>query len=261
MSKRAGCLFLSMSIGLHGLLAMLIFLNGQEPPVPSAALATKKHVLAVQVDEAALQKEIARLEDRERQEKQAAQAYQRTLAKQAKQARQVREKEEALGIALREENEQLRREMDEQRLRYQQAVKASEEKIKAEQAELAKVQQEVASWLAKKDQEPVVFDEISQQIKQEEVAYYTALIRNKIHQHWRQPLGLNLSGFTCKVAVTLSPTGEVTETQVIRSSGNVAFDRSTELAIHKASPLPVPNEMQLAGSFHQFTFTFCPEVA
>jgi colicin import membrane protein len=39
--------------------------------------------------------------------------------------------------------------------------------------------------------------------------------------------------------------GEVVEARVIKSSGNTTFDRQAELAVRKASPLPVPDNPRL----------------
>ena len=55
------------------------------------------------------------------------------------------------------------------------------------------------------------------------------------------------------------PGGDVTSVQVIKSSGDTAFDRSAEAAVYKASPLPMPDDPRVAQQLRSFTFTFKPE--
>ena len=75
-----------------------------------------------------------------------------------------------------------------------------------------------------------------------ELDSYVAAIHERVARVWsRQPgMGRDLS---CLVEARLIPGGEVTpgSVRVIRSSGNLAFDRSVVAAVYKASPLPVPS--------------------
>jgi colicin import membrane protein len=50
------------------------------------------------------------------------------------------------------------------------------------------------------------------------------------------------------------PGGEVTGIEVVRSSGNHAFDRSVEAAIRKASPLPQPKDPSVFARVINFEF-------
>jgi len=89
---------------------------------------------------------------------------------------------------------------------------------------------------------------------------YALLMRAKIHQNWRRPVGID-NIYKCKVAVRLGTQGEVLSAKVIDSSGNIEFDRSAELAIHKSSPLPLPPDEKTRVPFNNFTFTFEPQTA
>ena len=136
----------------------------------------------------------------------------------------------------------------------QKTKELAEQKIK----ELAQKQAtEVAAQKAQETNAPSV----NPRVLQNEITRFALLMRNKIHQHWRQPIGFDYDGLTCKVSVKLLPTGDVVEAVVIESSGSLEFDRSTELAIKKASPLPMPEDTSIAKEFRQFTFTFRPEAA
>jgi colicin import membrane protein len=73
-------------------------------------------------------------------------------------------------------------------------------------------------------------------------------IRSKILGYLRLPP--NLSGNPEVVfKVALLPNGEVVSAQLLRSSGQPAYDREMERAILKASPLPLPGDREAAASF------------
>jgi colicin import membrane protein len=46
---------------------------------------------------------------------------------------------------------------------------------------------------------------------------------------------------------------------VVRGSGNAAFDRSVENAVHKASPLPLPPDPTLFEHYREIEFLFNPQ--
>jgi TonB family protein len=84
-------------------------------------------------------------------------------------------------------------------------------------------------------------------------------VRLKVNRSWIRPMTAQ-SGLKCRVRVRSSPNGDVTEAQVIQSSGEPLFDTSVHNAILKASPLPVPEDQELfTKNFSNFTFTFDPD--
>ncbi len=89
------------------------------------------------------------------------------------------------------------------------------------------------------------------------VASFTGQIRQKVEQNWNQPPG-DISGLSCDVRVRLIPSGDVIDAQVIKSSGNVLFDRSVELATRKAAPLPLPRDPNMFHHFRELEFNFKP---
>lgn len=63
----------------------------------------------------------------------------------------------------------------------------------------------------------------------------------------------------CKILVRLIPSGDVVSVRITQSSGNIAFDRSVEMAVNKASPLPVPkSDTGLFDHFREVEFVFDP---
>jgi len=79
---------------------------------------------------------------------------------------------------------------------------------------------------------------------------FDAAIRQKVERAWTRPAGIP-DGLSCVVAVRLGPGGTVLSAQVVRTSGNAAFDRSAETAVRRADPLPMPDEPALAAPYRQ----------
>jgi colicin import membrane protein len=87
---------------------------------------------------------------------------------------------------------------------------------------------------------------------------YKALIRQRVSRSWSSPVGI-AKGLKCVVQVRLTPAGEVLSATVLRSSGNERFDRSVENAVHKAAPLPLPEDPTLFDNFREIEFVFDPD--
>ena len=211
-------------------------------------------------------------------------------AEQAKAAKALKEKEQKMTElkAQREATEKAKQQAEKKRKDEEKAAKAAKEqadKAKAELAE-AKKKQEAAAQKAKEEAKRIAEKKAQEeeakriaaekvrreaeekrqaaqreQLVQTLISQYAAKIQQRIQQVWRQPVGLDLQDFTCVLAVKLLPTGEVVEARVVESSGNIEFDRSSELAVKKASPLPLPSDEMAAQKFRHFTFTFRPEAA
>ena len=85
----------------------------------------------------------------------------------------------------------------------------------------------------------------------------TRIIMRKVERSWIRPPGTE-NGLTATIRVNVIPGGSVKNATVIKSSGNPGFDRSAELAVRKASPLPVPTDSKIFSQFRTFTFNFSP---
>ena len=89
---------------------------------------------------------------------------------------------------------------------------------------------------------------------------YQALIRAQVERNWNRPPGIR-PGLKAEFLVYTTPGGEVTRVQLLRSSGDAAFDRSALNAIYKATPLPFPEDREVAGYLSRtgFRFIFNPD--
>lgn len=67
-------------------------------------------------------------------------------------------------------------------------------------------------------------------------------IRQHVERYWTIPAGKDLRGLQVIVRLSLSPDGNITGLQVVRGSGDGAFDNSLVRAVRKAVPLPIPHD-------------------
>ncbi|HUL14236.1 MAG TPA: cell envelope integrity protein TolA, partial [Methylococcaceae bacterium] len=82
-------------------------------------------------------------------------------------------------------------------------------------------------------------------------------IKEAVERRWLKPPSAS-GGMSCKIQVRTLPGGEVVDVRIIVSSGDAAFDNSADLAVRKASPLPLPSDARLAGKFRSFNFEYKP---
>ncbi len=91
-----------------------------------------------------------------------------------------------------------------------------------------------------------------------EAQRYIPIIRERVRQFWERPVASG-AGLSAVVRVRLLPGGEVIpgSVQIVKSSGQTAFDQSVIAAVYRASPLPVPAGAAFAP-FREFDLTFRP---
>lgn len=275
MKKRFNKISFFSSFGLHAVLIALLVLGIETTiriPAEIPDEQSKQIIDAVMINKEVLNKEITRLKVQEKKKRDEELEKEREIVRKEKEIVEKRKKEEALLVELKKKNEQLKKEAAEQLQLKKKKDKEEKERLakekKQKEEDRKKLEKEKEEALAQKkleNEQKEAEERIRQQanikVKQNEITQHAMLIKSKINRNWRQPLGFDFRGFTCEIAVKLMPTGEVIDAVVTKSSGNVEFDRSTELAIRKASPLPMPANEELAKEFRQFTFTFRPEVA
>lgn len=119
--------------------------------------------------------------------------------------------------------------------------KAKEKRIAEQKAREAELQ---AQWAAEKD-------------GRERISV-TAAIKRKVQNSWLRPPSASSKDLQATVRVRLNDNGSVLLVQVLKSSGNAAFDRSVVSAVNKADPLPMPKSRTLISEFREFTFIFRP---
>lgn len=203
------------------------------------AEAEKKRQLALKKKQQEKKKKLAlekkkKLEQQKRKELEARKkAEQKKKADARKKAEQERKRKEKAAAKKKAEQERKRKAAAEKKRKA--AELAAQ---KSREAELA------AQWAAEKDQR--------------ERASVSAAIKRKVQRNWLRPPAASDRNLQATVRVRLNSRGSVLLVQVLKSSGNAAFDRSVVTAVNKADPLPMPKSKTLISEFREFTFIFRP---
>lgn len=212
-----------------------------EPVVPEAAdiaLEQEKKRRA----EAARQAELKKQEALKRQAEESARLEQERLEKErldqesAERARLAQEKERLE----QERQEKLKREQARRQMEQEMARQAQEE-LAAEAAQLRAAQARAQAAR-----------------RASTIEDFKRRIQVKIQSYVRLPQKL-AGNPEAEFRVTLLPNGEVLRATLVHGSGQAAYDVEVERAILKASPLPLPNEKEIAASFRDdLTLKFRP---
>ncbi|MGH8119079.1 MAG: cell envelope integrity protein TolA [Gammaproteobacteria bacterium] len=242
-------------------------------------------VNAVTVDKARVDAELKRLQQEEEKkrnaEKQRIEELEKKLEAEQKKADEIKkqrleEEKKLLATRQKKEEEQQKQEeaqkklaeLEEQRkleeekkARTEAEKKRLEEEKKKNEAELKKKEEEKKRQVAEKAlQEQMEAEErLAQETADRELA---ATLGNEIHD--KIAGFFNLAGLpenlSCKLRVNLLPSGEVVGVSILESSGNDIFDRRALTAVQKASPLPVPQDVETFErlNLRESTFIFKP---
>ena len=268
---------LGAAVGIHLLLLLVMFFGvnwtDDAKPLPATPV-----VQATVVDQAALDKEIKKLkaaEDKKRKQKEAAEKKKKAEAKRKaeaeRKAAEKKKQEAAKKKRLAEEKkkkaaaekkrlaeEKKKKAAAEKQRKAEEAKKqaAAEKKRKAELAARKKAQAEKKKAGAAARQLEL---EAQYQAEQDltEKQLIMAAIQQKVDRNWLRPPGTSQS-LSCEVRVRLGANGSVLLVSIIKSSGDVGFDRSVESAVNKADPLPMPTSPRLVSQFRDIRFVFKP---
>ena len=225
-----------------------------------------KVIEAVAIDEKKVQAEINKLKKSEKRKER----DQKRLQENAKKAKKDRKKEERKLQALKKKQKEQERINKDKQIKEKKRLAEIEKKQKATEDKLNRLEQQRLEKQAELEREEKQRREkiaekkrIADQQKravyeQSEVSKYKGMIRSQITRNWIFPASYQ-KGMRCKVLVRLIPSGDVVSVRILQSSGNIAFDRSVEMAVNKASPLPVPkSDTGLFDHFREVEFVFDP---
>jgi len=269
-----------LSVAFHVALIAALTVGVRFVRAPRAPVAAAESVAieATVVDEAIIEREIARLEqqeqaeiqrrqEEERRAREQAEAAQRELEAQQRQleaarVEQQRRDQEAQAEQQRLTELQRQREAEEQRAQEAERQRVAEEQRLAEQraaeerrrqeeerqrqeAERQRIaeEQRLAAQRAQAEaelQRAMAAEEERRRAEQAGLLdQYVLLIENRIERAWIRPASAS-AGLRCEVAVTQIPSGDVIDVQVRTCNGDDAVVRSIEAAVLRASPLPQP---------------------
>ncbi|MFB3110769.1 MAG: TonB C-terminal domain-containing protein [Gemmatimonadales bacterium] len=250
-----------LSTGLHVVVALVLTLgvglSGRpQYPAPGQQVAIEATI----VDEAMIQREMARLEELEQAEILRQQEEERVAREQADAARRQLEEEQRRLEGARQDRERATR-VEEQRLADLQQQREDAERLRAEEeARLAK-EREAEAQRQREEQQRLAREAEEQRRRAESEAelqrvlavederrraeqsglldQYIRLIVNRIEQNWIRPATAQ-PGLECEVRVMQIPSGDIVDVRVDRCNGDDAVIRSIEAAVLRSSPLPRP---------------------
>ncbi len=227
-------------------------------------LEEQKEAERKKVEEQKRQAELKRKQEQEAKRKAEAEKKRQSelaLKKKAEAEKQRKEEEarkKAEAEKKRKEEEARKKAEAEKKRKEEEARKKAEAEQKRKQEEARKkAEQELQARLAAEQAREAAQ---RQSAMQRMVDEYVLYIQEKVQRSWIRPPSSG-SELSCTVEVRLIPSGEVIDAQIVRSSGNSAFDRSVEAAVFKASPLPVPPDPVVMEQFRSLRFEFKPGAA
>lgn len=279
-----------LALGLHAILILAFALSPSTPTAPkspSKAVATSAPVQAVAVNPQQIQAQVDQIKAAEEAKQQAARKQQEDLQKQANAAEKKRLQEEARFAKIKEAQKKAEKDLVEK----QKAATAELEKIKkqqveekkkleADKAKEAKEEKKAAAKKTKEDKEKALQEKLATEESkadkastedkpsekkneidskiQGELEKYQGLITQAIGRQWIVPDNVNQE-LSTKLLIKLAPGGMVIDVKLVTSSGDAALDRSAIAAVHKASPLPVPEDADIFDKFREFNLTVQPK--
>jgi colicin import membrane protein len=162
----------------------------------------------------------------------------------------LKEEEIKLAQAKKQQDELKKRQEEEEQLRKEVAEKKRQEELRL--AEQARKKQEAERLAAEQKQRQVAQDKQDMTV----INSYVARIANAIEREFNTA-GLT-EGLSCIFEIRMIPGGEVAEVKIVKTSGNSVFDSRAEIAVKRASPLPVPDNPRIFGKMREIRLTFAP---
>lgn len=241
-------------------------LNVERPPVVKAVLvqenpqARNERVEQQRLEDQRAAEQQRREEEQRRQEQEQERQAQleRERQQQAEeerrqaelQAQREREQQEA---EQRRQEEERRRQEEEQRRQEEDRRRQEEEQRRQAEAEAERQRQEQARI----QQEAAERAETDAEI----IASYTSIIHDLVQQRWSRPPSAR-NNMEAVLRIRLLPTGDLVDVEIVRSSGDDAFDRAAENAVRavgRFSELQGMPPRLFERSFRSLLLTFRPE--
>lgn len=250
------------SVGLHGaLLAFLFF--GLSPELVKTEIKVPNVVQAKLVkleDQSKTQKPVTdkpKVVDLTQKRKE--QERQKQLAEQKKQQEIKRREDEAKkkAAAERQKKEQEQKTQEAKRKKEEEERKAKAEAERKQQEQLRR-QQEQQAFEDALAQEEALLQEQSYAVTAQS---YMSVIAQRVIQNWSRPPSAR-NGMQCILLIHLVPTGRVVSVDVLKSSGNAAFDLSAVQAVKKVEQFDEVKEMPsqvFERHYREFELNFHPQ--
>lgn len=250
------------SVAVHLVLVGILAFTLWERPQPPETAVNKPIIQARAVDEATALEPIRRREAEERRKK--AEAERKRQEAEAEKKRRVEEQRKKAEAEKQRQAEIKRKKAEAEKKRLAEEQRKAEEKRRTEAARKAEEERKLKEDIERRQQEMLQrmeaeakqLEEEARQQRQQRLSrqqsQYVAAIQNKVARNWLRPPGS--TGTLCTVVINQIPGGEITGVVVAGCDGDIAFQRSVEAAVRKASPLPMPADPELFTREIEFVF-------
>jgi colicin import membrane protein len=275
--------FLS-SIMLHVLALGLLLVSLNLTPTPQQPARSDADIIdAVTVDSKQVEQELSKIRDLEQEQqqqqarkqqeleqqtselqKQSEEAERKRLAeekrladlKKQQQQEEQRRKEEELKLAeARKEQEELQKQQEEERKQKEGAERKRQEELRlAEEEKKRKEAEEALKQKLAEEQRQLKEAQDRQDLNV--INGYVGRIADAIEREFNTA-GLP-PGLSCVLQIRMIPGGEVAEARIDKTSGSSVFDSRAEIAVKRASPLPVPENPRIFDKMRVIRLTFAP---
>ena len=257
------------SVALHVAVAILLIFSVDFGPAEfQLAAPDKELVKAVVVDQRAVENELERLRAEDEKTRLEEEQREREAERKARAAGKKRKQEEQRLAELKAQKERLKKQEDTEKKRLAEDTRKAEDEARVAADERRLLERKRKEEEERQRIEDALHDEIAAEEQaiaaaraaaedDAEISRYVVAIRNRVRQSFIILPGLD--GLTCTLRIMLIPGGEVSQVEVMQSSGNAIFDRQAENAVRKAAPLPVPGNPRLFQRMRSISFVFDPE--
>ena len=251
------------SIVLHVSAGGLLFISldfAQHPIRPDKPRVNTIDVITV--DNKQVEAELSRLkeidkqkEDEQKRRQQELETKLKDLERKTSDTEKRRKEEEKRLTNLKKNQEEEKKKREEEELKLTDAKKQREElKRKEEEQKRIVAEEALKQQLAEEQRRR---EEVQARQDQNIINRYHRLIASAIEREFNIT-GLQ-AGLSCEFRIRMIPGGEVVEARIIKSSGDTVFDRRAEVALKKASPLPVADDPRIFNKMREIRFTFVPK--
>lgn len=261
------------AVVLHVIFAVLLGISLSSSEVPESSAAKKKTINAVVVDAGKVDAELKKIKQVEKNQQLQKKAQDEKIKQEAEKARQQVEQEKLRLAKLKKQQD-----VEKKRLEATKKKAAAEQKRKAALEDKRKLEQQKKKQLAAEEErrrraeEAELKSKLEEEERQEEQArllaqkneklkslraQYVKLIEQKVQRNWLRPATVS-QDVSCSVYVTQSALGDVINVRLQECASDLAFQRSVEHAVRKASPLPPPPSPEVFDQ--EIHFTFRPQV-
>lgn len=247
-------------------------------------------IKAIAVDEQQVEQEINRLNKIEEKRKEYEIIVKNKLKQEQEKLAKIKKQKEIEVKKLNENKKKLAKLEQEKKQEAERLAKIKQQKLAQEQAakeakrqqeeqklaelkkqELLKKKQEELLKKLKADQENNLLSSLNseareleaqrlqQQQSEKEISRILSQHRAKISRNWlRNDIYLSKK-LEAKMSIKLDNSGKVLTVNIIKSSGNNAFDISAKNAVLKSSPLAMPEDQKLSKYFNNYVINFSPD--